>query len=210
MGGTILGMLEQGMRVGVVDLTTGEPTPYGNPQTRAAETQQATRVLGLTWRGNLGLVNRSLVADLEARRLLAGVIRQTCPRWVFGPYWLDAHPDHTAACQLVEEARFWAKLSKTDLPGQPHYPQRVFYYFSLHLRHVPQPSLVVDVSPWWQRKLEALRCYHSQFVAPYPQGEFLQRVEVQGRYWGQMIGTQWAEPFAVREVLGLQNLQGVI
>ncbi len=210
MGGTIAALVAQGYRVGVLDLTNGEPTPRGDPHTRAQETQQATQVLGLHWRGNLGLVNRSLVADLESRRLVAGALRRLTPRWVFAPYWIDAHPDHTAAWQLVEEARFWAKLSKSDLPGQPHYPQRIFYYFSLHLRRVPEPQFVMDITPWWPQKLQALRCYHSQFVAPYPDGEFLQKVETQARYWGQLIGTQYGEPFAVREVLGLRSWEGLL
>ncbi len=210
LGGTIARLLGAGWRVGVVDLTTGEPTPLGSEQTRARETQAATAVLGLSWRENLRLVNRSLVPDLEARRLLAGVFRRTRPRWVFAPYWLDAHPDHTAASRLVEEARFWAKLSKSDLPGQPHYPQRIWYYYSLHLRRVPDPLLVVDITPYWETKLQAVSSYRSQFVDPYPQGEFLQRMETQARFWGQMIGTQYGEPLTTREVLGVEDFSGLI
>src|SRR5206468_7458724 len=67
---------------------------------------------------NLGLPNRALVADLEARRRLAGALRQLRPRALFAPYWEDSHPDHIAASALVDAARFWAKLTKTDLPGQ--------------------------------------------------------------------------------------------
>ena len=75
MGGGILRMLASGMRVGVLDLTNGEPTPHGSPEIRAEETAAATEILGLTWRGNLGLTNRSLEATLDARHKLAGVIR---------------------------------------------------------------------------------------------------------------------------------------
>ena len=67
--------------------------------------------------------NRYLEADLESRARLAGVIRQQRPRWLFAPYWIDAHPDHVAATELVEAARFWAKLTKCDLPGEPHHPE---------------------------------------------------------------------------------------
>ena len=93
MGGAILKMLAAGKKIGVLDLTSGEPTPFGSDEIRAAETAAATKVLGLTWRGNLGLPNRSLEATLEAREKLAGVIRLTRPRWLFAPYWTDAHPD---------------------------------------------------------------------------------------------------------------------
>src|SRR6186713_1491225 len=117
VGGTLLESKAQGLRVGVLDLTSGEPTPHGSLETRARETAAATSILGLDWRENLGLPNRSLEPTLEARAQLAGVIRQQRPRWLFAPYWIDAHPDHVAASELVDAARFWAKLTKTDLPG---------------------------------------------------------------------------------------------
>src|SRR5690242_15795290 len=86
-GGAILLLKAQGARVGVLDLTNGEPTPHGSPEIRQRETEAATAVLGLDWRGNLGLPNRSLVADLEARARLAGVIRHLRPRHLLAPYW---------------------------------------------------------------------------------------------------------------------------
>src|SRR5499427_7180434 len=140
VGGTILLLKAQGNRVGVLDLTDGEPTPHGSLEIRRRETEAATAILGLDWRGNLGLPNRSLEADLESRHRLAGMIRQLRPRTMLAPYWEDAHPDHVAASALVDAARFWAKLAKTDLPGEPHYPPRIVYYFSVHLRLHPRPS----------------------------------------------------------------------
>ena len=106
MGGAILGMLKAGLKIGILDLTNGEPTPFGSPEIRARETNAASDVLGVTWRHNLGLPNRSLEPTLDAREKLAGIFRQTKPRWIFAPYWHDAHPDHLAATQLVEAARF--------------------------------------------------------------------------------------------------------
>ena len=119
MAGAILKFKTEGRTVGILDLTGGEPTPWGSPETRAGETTAASEILGIDWRENLGLPNRSLEPTLEARRQLAGVLRQTRPRWIFAPYWIDAHPDHVAATHLIEAARFWAKLTKTDLPGEP-------------------------------------------------------------------------------------------
>src|SRR5262249_60510697 len=104
-GGAMLLLKAQGARVGVLDLTDGEPTPYGSPETRRAETAAATRVLELDYRGNLGLPNRSLVDDLAARHKLAGAIRQLRPRVLFAPFWEDAHPDHVAASALADAAR---------------------------------------------------------------------------------------------------------
>jgi bacillithiol biosynthesis deacetylase BshB1 len=208
MGGTIALLLAQGARVGVLDLTDGEPTPHGNPELRRAETDAATAVLGLSWRGNLGLVNRRLENDLESRARLAGVIRQVRPRFLFAPYWEDAHPDHVAASALVDAARFWAKLTRSDLPGAPHFPHRTFYYFSIHLRIHPRPAFILDVSRHIDTKMRALACYHSQMVAgrPTTPPTLLDDVRDRARYWGWAIGAAYGEPFACREEIGLRGL----
>ena len=119
MAGAILKFKEEGRKVGVLDLTSGEPTPHGTLEIRAKETAAATEILGLDWRENLGLPNRSLEPTLEARHKLAAVFRRVRPQWLFAPYWVDAHPDHVAATQLIEAARFWSKLTKSDIPGEP-------------------------------------------------------------------------------------------
>ena len=212
MAGTILKLKAEGLAVGVVDLTSGEPTPLGDPETRRQETAAATAILGLDWRENLGLVNRSLEPTLAARAALAGVLRQTRPRWIFAPFWIDAHPDHVAATQLTEAARFWAKLTKTDLPGQPHYPERIFYYYCVHLRLVPQPAFVVDISDQWEKKQAAIACYRSQFIEGRPEQPptFIDRLRHQASTWGWSIGTLYGEPFASREPIGLATLQGLL
>ena len=84
------------------------------------------------------------------------------------PYWEDAHPDHVAASALIDAARFWAKLTKSDLPGSPHYPDKIIYYFSIHLRLRMQPSFVLDVSAHLDTKMKALDCYRSQFLEGRP------------------------------------------
>jgi bacillithiol biosynthesis deacetylase BshB1 len=201
-------MQSEGWAVGVLDLTNGEPTPLGTLEIRTRETAAATAVLGLDWRENLGLPNRSLEPTLEARAKLAGVIRRTRPRWLFAPYWIDAHPDHVAATQLIEAARFWAKLTKTDLAGEPHYPERIYYYFCVHLRLIPQPAFIVDISKFWEKKLSALQCYRSQLVEGRPPGppSLLDQLRDQAATWGWAIGARYGEPFAAREPIGLSSL----
>jgi bacillithiol biosynthesis deacetylase BshB1 len=208
-GGAILLMKAQGLRVGVLDLTNGEPTPHGSLEIRRRETEAATALLGLDWRDNLGLPNRSLVADLEARRLLAGVFRQVRPRYLLAPYWEDAHPDHVAASALVDAARFWAKLTKTDLPGEPHYPERIIYYFAVHLRLHPRPSFILDITPHIEVKMRALACYRSQFIEgrPATPPTFLDDLRDRARYWGWAIGSGYGEPFLCREEVGLRSLR---
>jgi bacillithiol biosynthesis deacetylase BshB1 len=207
--GAILLLRSQGARVGVLDLTDGEPTPHGSPEIRQRETAAATALLGLDWRANLGLCNRFLVADLESRRRLAVVLREVRPHFLLAPYWEDAHPDHVAASALVDAARFWAKLSKTDMPGQPHYPERILYYFSVHLRLHPRPSFVLDITPHIETKMRAIACYRSQFLEgrPTEPPTLLDDLRDRARYWGWAIGAGFGEPFVCREEIGLRSLR---
>ena len=205
MGGTIALMRSLGLRVGVLDLTDGEPTPRGSRETRALETAAATAALGLTWRENLGLPNRRLRATLAARAALAEVIRRVRPRWLFAPYWVDAHPDHVAATRLVAAARFWAKLTKCDLPGEPWHPERIYHYWCVHLKLVRNPAFVVDISTTWETKRASLACYASQFDQTAPKPTVLDRVEATSRWWGTMIGGEHGEPFWSREPVALRG-----
>ena len=207
--GAVLHLGAAGWRVGILDLTSGEPTPHGTEALRAAETAAATRLLGGPWRENLGLPNRSLEATLEARRQLAMVFRRTRPKWLFAPYWVDAHPDHVAATQLIEAARFWSKLTKSDMSGEPHHPSRIYYYYCVHLKMAPQPAMVLDITPYWETKLEAIRSYTSQFITGRD-GRFLAQFRDEASYWGKTIGVRYGEPYATREPLGLQSLTALI
>ncbi len=211
-GGAILLLKSQGLSVGILDLTDGEPTPHGSPALRKAETEAATKVLGVDWRGNLGLQNRRICADLDSRARLAGMIRQLQPRFLLAPYWEDAHPDHTAASALVDAARFWAKLTKTDLPSEPWYPQRIIYYFSVHLRLHPRPSFVLDITNHIDAKMQAISCYRSQFVEgrSTTPPTLLDDLRDRARYWGWAIGTGYGEPFVCREEVGLRALRDVL
>lgn len=212
MGGAIAKMIDLGWRVGVLDLTSGEPTPFGDVPTRIAETNAASKALGITWRENLGLPNRFLEPTLDARAQLANVVRRTRPKWLFAPYWEDAHPDHLAATQLIEAARFWAKLTKSDLKGEPFHPHRVFHYYCVHLKHVAQPAFVLDISDQWDRKAKAISCFESQFTTgrEHLVPSFHERVREEAAYWGKMIGKRYGEPFNCREPIALQDFTGLL
>lgn len=208
MGGTIAKCVQQGKRVGIVDLTSGEPTPFGSEEKRAAETAIANQALGEPWRFNLGLRNRFLEPSLENRHVLASLFRLTRPRWIFAPYWEDAHPDHVAATELVEAARFWSKLSNSDLDGTPYHPERIFNYYCIHLKHIAQPSFIVDISDHWPAKRASIEAYNSQFVDGRSQAfpTTMDQFEADGRYWGRIIGRAYGEPFASREPLAVSQL----
>ena len=212
VGGTLVCCKRQGLRVGVVDLTTGEPTPHGSLDIRVRETAAATKALELDWRHNLGLPNRSLEPTLEARRALATIFRLTRPKLILAPYWEDSHPDHIAASSLVEAARFWSKLSRTDMPGEPYLPPRVLYFFSIHLRIHPQPAFVFDISDAIDTKMEAIRCYESQLVTgrspEFPTA--LDDIRDRARYWGWSIGAKYGEPFASRETVRVTSFREML
>lgn len=212
VGGTIIRLIRQGWKVGILDLTSGEPTPLGSLPVRAAETAAANAALGHPWRRNLGLPNRNLEPTLAHRRAVAEVFRATRPRLLFAPFWEDAHPDHAAATKLVEDARFWSKLSKSDIAGEPFHPARILYYFSVHLRIVERPSFVVDVSDAHEAKLAAMRCYRSQLVDNQPGDRpgVIDSVADRTRFWGHLVGVRHAEPFASREPIGLASLDGLL
>lgn len=212
MGGGIMKMIADGMKVGVLDLTSGEPTPFGSLEKRAVETAAATDILGLHWRDNLGLPNRSLEATLDARKQLASVIRVTRPNWLFAPYWQDAHPDHLAATELVDAARFWAKLSKTDMPGERFHPKRIFNYYCVHLKMHAQPAFVLDISDYWERKLESIKSYQSQFIEgrEHIKPAFLDQLRDEASYWGRSIGVAYGEPYTSREPIGVNGFGALI
>ncbi len=212
VGGTLWQCRQQGLRTGVVDLTSGEPTPHGTPERRAAETQAASEALQLTWRHNLQLPNRSLQPDLESRRKLAEVFRLTRPRILLAPYWADAHPDHVAASQLADDARFWAKLSRTDMAGEPWHPPRIYYFWSVHLRIHPKASFVIDVSAAIAQKMAAVEAYESQLKVGRSD-EFptvVDDIQDRARYWGWAIGTAYGEPFASREEIGVSGFGALL
>ncbi len=212
MGGTIAKLMEQGWNVGIVDLTSGEPTPNGSPAIRREETRAATQHLGVRWRYNMGWINRKLEATLELRHELASLFRLTQPRWLFAPYWEDAHPDHLAATQIVEAARFWSKLTKCDLLGAPFHPQRVFHYYCIHLKLAIHPSFIVDITQQWPKKERSIRAYESQFVVgrSVEPPTLLDRFRDEAAYWGKSIGTAYGEPFAAREPIGLSGLSELL
>jgi N-acetylglucosamine malate deacetylase 1 len=212
MGGTIVKLLQAGRRVAVLDLTSGEPTPFGTPAKRRRETAASSKALGLTRRVNLGLKNRELEATLAARVAVAEVYRTLQPRVLFLPYWRDAHPDHLAGSLVATQARFHAKLTKTRMKGRPHYAERVLYYYCTHLRTHADVSFVVDVSEELPVKMRAVEHYRSQFFDGRGDqaGAVLEYVRDVNRYWGRQINRAYGEPFAIQETLGVATPDGLI
>lgn len=209
MGATVAGMVRRGMRVAIIDLTNGEPTPHGTPEKRAGEASASARVLGVE-RVTLDLPNRYLFDSVEARTLLAEVLRDFAPRMMFVPYPEDAHPDHIAASAISSAARFYAKLTKTKMRGEPHYPARLYHYMAVHLRIVREPSFIVDVTEDLPKKLEALRCYESQFVANEGNASVIPMMEETAAMWGRLARVGAGEPFFAPEPVAVRSVGDLV
>lgn len=216
MGGTIALLASQGHMVTLLDMTDGEPTPFGDPATRAREAAAAAKCLSPADGSNpvrriqLGLKNREVVHTLESRHKVAGVIRATQAQVIFVPYFEDAHPDHLAVTRIVEDARFDAKLTKVSMPGDqgqpPLYPKWLFHYYATHLRIIPAPSFIIDTSAFVAAKRSAILAYESQFVKNEKNRRVVEWVEQAGGYFGSRIGSAAGEPFFAREPMGLNSL----
>jgi len=208
MGGTMAKMSARGHRVHILDLTDGEPTPFGTPARRAREAATAARILGVT-RECLGMPNREVVHSIPGRHAIAAVIRRERPDLLFAPYPEDAHPDHVAATRLVEDARFDAKLVRSSIAGEPHWTPRLFHYFATHLRIVPAPSFLVDTSGFDALRRRSVLAYRSQFVEPPANRRIVAWLDAAATYFGSRIGAMTAEPFWSREAIGLDDLTAI-
>jgi bacillithiol biosynthesis deacetylase BshB1 len=209
-GGTLIRMSEQGYRTGVIDLTAGEMGSRGDPETRLEEAKAAARVLGLAHRGNMRFPDTRLVNWVEYRESLALEIRRLRPRTVILPYWEARHPDHYHASAIAFDASFLAGLRKLDPETDAARPYKVIYssmYASV------APTFVVDITRFFERRMESLFCYESQY-GPHDavsdlfpnRGEIVDRLAGIARYYGNLIGTRYGEPFVVRETMRIDDV----
>jgi bacillithiol biosynthesis deacetylase BshB1 len=222
MGGTIALLAAQGHNILLCDMTDGCPTPIGDRPTRLAEAAAAVAELApagkpLT-RVLLDLPNRRVQHTLEARHMVAGLIRAHQATIVFCPHPEDAHPDHLATTRIVEDARFDAKLTKIEMPvppgfetiGPPLYPKWLFYYYCSHLRRVPDPSFLIDTTTTHEAKIRAILAYKSQFIDHAKNQGVVEWLRAQDLYLGSRIGTRAAEGFWTREPIGLGSITGFV
>ena len=209
-GGTLIRMAEVGYRTGVLDLTAGDMGTRGTPEQRVAESETAANHLQLAWRGNLHLPDARLENALSARMTLAVKIRELKPRVVILPYWEARHPDHYRAGELGYEACFLAGLKKLDEYSEPHRPFKIIYS-SLYAD--VKPSFIVDISAQFERRMTALLSYVSQYGSVEQGGalfpdeqEIRERLGAIARFYGNLIGARYGEPFVVKEAIEIGDI----
>jgi bacillithiol biosynthesis deacetylase BshB1 len=197
MGGITLLLRDHGIPFAIVDLTNGEMGSRGTPEERKIEANSAAAFLGTT-RENLNLPDCGLVDSPESRRLIASVIRRHRPKIVVAPLWEDRHPDHAAAGLMVQNSRLFCVLKALDDPNPPHKPN-AFLFYPIHKFH--QPTFIADTSQVFERKLELLRIYRSQFATST--GDYLFTLESRDRYYGSLIGTHHGEALVTDQPIRL-------
>ncbi len=211
-GGTLIKAAGQGYRTAVLDLTQGELGTRGTPALRAEEASRAAQLLGLTARENLGLPDAGIENTPASREQLALVIRRFKPAVVIAPARAGRHPDHAVTAQLVRDACFVAGLAKIAPFTAVHRPRKVVHALTYREDYV-KPTFVVDITEEFERKLEAVRCYASQFDGAtqagevYPNGEPLyDLVRHHAAHYGTLIRTRYGEPFFTTETMRVDDL----
>ncbi len=212
-GGTLARAASQGHRTGILDLTAGEAGTHGSAELRGEEAEAAARVLGVAARRNAGLPDAGLENTLETRRIVAAWIRAFRPRVVILPYPQGRHPDHRIASQLAYDACFLAGIGKFPAEGEAHRPHKILY--ALTYREDPvKPTFVVDITEQIETKMQAVRCYHSQFEGKtwggevFPGGErpFYEQVRMHAARYGALIRTEYGEPFYTTETVAVSDV----
>jgi bacillithiol biosynthesis deacetylase BshB1 len=194
-GGILARARAEQQRSGILDLTQGEMGSKGTVVIRAQEAQKASRILGLDYRGNLGLADGSIADSDLPRRTLAQVIRELRPRVVIVPYESDRHPDHLAASRLCVAAVHFAGLPKAHVDGDPHKVERLLFYPG---NYPALPTLAVDISAYIEVWETSVRAYRSQFagekVSETVHAGGVEARRALRRYWGNLTGVNYAEP----------------
>ncbi|MEN9701643.1 MAG: bacillithiol biosynthesis deacetylase BshB1 [Bacteroidota bacterium] len=219
-GGTLLGAIAEGKKVGVIDLTKGELGTRGTTSQRLKEAQLASEVLGLSIRENLGMADGFFLNDKEHQFAIIETIRRFQPSIIFCNAPEDRHPDHGRAASLVEEAAFLSGLTKiktthNGVEQEAWRPTQVFHY--IQSRSLT-PNFVVDISAHMDKKMESILAHSSQFYDPnsnepetFISGTaFLEFVKGRSKELGQQIGVQYAEGFITKKLLGIGSLDAII
>lgn len=212
-GGTLIKAVDAGHRVGILDLTQGEMGTKGSAELRAAEAAASAQVMGIHVRENLGLPDAGITNDDHTRARLVQVLRALRPRIVIAPALRGRHPDHRRTTELVRDACFLSGLAKYAPGDHPAFrPLKLLHVIAYREDYV-KPTFVVDISAQFERKLDAIKCFGSQFDAAtqagevYPNGEPLYDiVRHHAAHYGSLIRSRYGEPFFTEETMRVDDV----
>lgn len=209
--GTILKHIDLGYKCGLVDLTQGELGTRGSAQLRLQEAERAKAILGLEARENLGFADGFFLNDRAHQIPIIKMIRKYRPEIVLANSVHDRHPDHGKAAKLVADACFLSGLIKIDTGQEAWRPQAVYHYIQDEYIH---PDLTIDITPYFDRKMESIKAYTSQFYIPdsdLPETpisgqDFMDFLIGRAKLVGRPIGAKYAEGFTAARNVGVKNL----
>ena len=211
-GGTLIRAHMLGRSTGILDLAAGEMASRGTPELRAKEAAKAAKVMGVAVRENLGFPDGGIQNTPETRAKLAVAIRRLQPKVVITHSLHGRHPDHPIVAQLVRDACFIAGLKKVEPKVAPHRPLKVVHALSFREDN-QKPTFVVDISESFEKKLEAIGCYESQFGEAvqagevYPNGEPLRDlIRHHAAHYGSHIRCRYGEPFYTTETKRVEDV----
>jgi bacillithiol biosynthesis deacetylase BshB1 len=214
--GTILKHIELGYKVGIVDLTQGELGTRGSAELRAIEASNSSKILGLSARENLKLADGFFQKNNDTILKVIEKIRQFKPEIIFCNAEEDRHTDHGKAADLVHEAAFLSGLVKIEtsvnnIKQDAWRPKQVYHYIQDRLT---KPDIIFDITPFYNKKLEAIHAFASQFYdpnnkepeTPISSSDFLKFIEARSREYGRLINVTYGEGFTVKRPIGSNNL----
>jgi bacillithiol biosynthesis deacetylase BshB1 len=211
-GGTLIRAHMLGRSTGILDLAAGEMASRGTTELRAKEAKKAAKVMGVAVRENLGLPDGGIQNTPETRAKVALVIRRLKPKIVVTHSQHGRHPDHPIVAQLVRDACFVAGLKKIESKVAPHRPLKVLHALSFREDN-QKPTFVVDITDAFEKKLEAIGCYESQFGDAvqagevYPNGEPLHDlIRHHAAHYGSLIRCRYGEPFYTTETMRVDDV----
>jgi N-acetylglucosamine malate deacetylase 1 len=211
-GGTLVRANMLGRSTGILDLAAGEMASRGTPELRAKEAAKAGKVMGVSVRENLGFPDGGIQNTPDTRAKVAVVIRRLKPRVVITHSQHGRHPDHPTVAQLVRDACFVAGLRKIAPEFAPHRPLKVIHALSFREDN-QKPTFVVDITESFEKKLEAIGCYASQFGDAvqagevYPNGEPLNDlIRHHAAHYGSLIRCRYGEPFYTTETMRVDDV----
>ena len=219
-GGTIISAIADGKKVGIIDLTEGELGTRGTVKTRYEEATAAAKVMGVEVRENLKMEDGFFKHDKKNVRLVIEKIRKYQPDIILCNAPEDRHPDHGRSSKMVAEAAFLAGLRKVETKddGKKQEPWRPSYVFHYIQDRYLQPSFVIDITSSFEKKMEAVSCYTTQFISNAskdPQTyisspQFLESIKARALMLGKRIGVGYAEGFVSEKTLGLSSFDAII